>query len=746
VLGVNAADGTIYAAYPSTMNGGNNAEIYVKRWNGVSWVEAGPGAATGGGISDSPGLNSDTPQIAVRASDGHVFVVWREFDPQSFASDIHASEFDGTSWQRVGPNNGRVSDVASGVDGNLSGAIDPQIILSSVFSTSEMPIVAWQGLVRIGQATPILVKRWTGVAWVEMGTGSASVYQIPTTVRTNPVTQLWEYTDYVPARGINADDGTPARLEPFGDPPGPMIVNTPGWYHKASSSPRLVKNLAGRPAVVFLNGADRDGTDQYPYGIHVRSFTGDNSQPAYRAWEEVGRIATGQTTTLQARGGSSFAATWAESGRDGLYVATSVDTPARLRVLQFVGTSWAPVISDLGVGQPLQHYSLVKDSTGRLVLARVQRSGGVDAIYVSASGTDAIGLPAWVEIGLGSATGLGVSDNQSGSFLPDIVVDTRNGTDHYIVGWLDNAGVLPTQAYVRSTHPVQNTGPLPPGPPTNLTATAAGSSVTLWWTAPALGGPPTTYIIEAGTTSGASNLATVPTGNLATTMTANGIPSATYFVRVRAANAVGVSGSSNEVMLTVGQSLAPPGPPGNLVATAVGSTVTLSWAVPLSGGAPAAYLLEAGTASGLADLANFPTGSLATTLSAPGVPDGTYHLRVRAANAAGVSPPSNEAQVIVGAPVTVPSAPSGLSFMRAGSTVTLSWLAPTGGGGVPTSYILEAGSAPGLSDIATVSTGAAATAITATAVPNGTYYVRVRAANAAGASGPSNEVTIVVAP
>jgi predicted nicotinamide N-methyase len=104
------------------------------------------------------------------------------------------------------------------------------------------------------------------------------------------------------------------------------------------------------------------------------------------------------------------------------------------------------------------------------------------------------------------------------------------------------------------------------------------------------------------------------------------------------------------------------------------------------------------------------------------------------------------AQVIVGAPVTVPSAPSGLSFMRAGSTVTLSWLAPTGGGGVPTSYILEAGSAPGLSDIATVSTGAAATAITATAVPNGTYYVRVRAANAAGASGPANEVTIVVAP
>jgi predicted phage tail protein len=199
-------------------------------------------------------------------------------------------------------------------------------------------------------------------------------------------------------------------------------------------------------------------------------------------------------------------------------------------------------------------------------------------------------------------------------------------------------------------------------------------------------------------------------------------------------------------MLTVGQPLVPPGAPGNLVATAAASAVTLSWAVPISGGAPTTYLVEAGSASGLADLANLPTGTVATTLSAPGVPDGTYHLRVRAANAAGVSPPSNEAQVIVGAPVVVPSAPTGLTYIRAGSTVTLNWLTPTGGGGTPTSYILEAGSAPGLSDIASVSTGNTATAITASAVPNGTYYVRVRASNAAGLSGPSNEVSIVVGP
>ena len=59
VLGVNPGDGAIYAAYPSTANGGSNAEIYVKRWNGVSWVEAGVGGASGAGISNSPGLDLD---------------------------------------------------------------------------------------------------------------------------------------------------------------------------------------------------------------------------------------------------------------------------------------------------------------------------------------------------------------------------------------------------------------------------------------------------------------------------------------------------------------------------------------------------------------------------------------------------------------------------------------------------------------------------------------------------------------
>src|SRR5262249_29260511 len=62
-----------------------------------------------------------------------------------------------------------------------------------------------------------------------------------------------------------------------------------------------------------------------------------------------------------------------------------------------------------------------------------------------------------------------------------------------------------------------------------------------------------------------------------------------------------------------------PGPPSGLSVAAVGSNVSLSWFAPSSGGTPTAYTVEAGSLPGAANLANFSTGSTATSFSASGV-------------------------------------------------------------------------------------------------------------------------------
>jgi Tol biopolymer transport system component len=275
--------------------------------------------------------------------------------------------------------------------------------------------------------------------------------------------------------------------------------------------------------------------------------------------------------------------------------------------------------------------------------------------------------------------------------------------------------------------------------PTGLAGSVTGSNITLSWTAPAGGSLPVAYIIEAGSAPGSSNLATVNTGNAQTSFSASGVGNGEYYLRVRANYPVGTSGPSNEIRLVVGSVV--PGAPGGLTGDASGSTLSLSWTAPTTGGAPTAYVIEAGSATGLANLANFSTGNTATSFVANGVANGRYYLRVRAANSAGTSGPSNEVAVVVGP--AAPGAPSGLTWSSAGSTISLSWTAPATGG-APITYIVEAGSSAGLSNLANFSTGNTLTTYTTAGVGNGTYFIRVKASNTGGAGPASNEVPLLV--
>jgi len=180
--------------------------------------------------------------------------------------------------------------------------------------------------------------------------------------------------------------------------------------------------------------------------------------------------------------------------------------------------------------------------------------------------------------------------------------------------------------------------------------------------------------------------------------------------------------------------------PTNLRATVTGTTVQLNWDQ-----APVAFAwqLEAGSGPGLSNIAVFRT-TAGTSLTVTGVPPGTYHVRVRSAppDFSDLSVPSNEIIVIVGSVCTgPPQPPTDFNASVIGSQVTLSWNQPSGQ--TATSYVLEVGSAPGSITFPIIDTGNASTTLQATA-PNGEYYLRTRARNACGTSGPSNEILVLV--
>lgn len=90
-----------------------------------------------------------------------------------------------------------------------------------------------------------------------------------------------------------------------------------------------------------------------------------------------------------------------------------------------------------------------------------------------------------------------------------------------------------------------------------------------------------------------------------------------------------------------------PPPPSALTATVTGSDVGLSWSSGSPPGAVTRYVLEVGSAPGLNDIFSGLDVGLQTSFAASGVPPGTYYVRVRAGNYAGLSAPSNEVAVHV---------------------------------------------------------------------------------------------------
>jgi len=273
-------------------------------------------------------------------------------------------------------------------------------------------------------------------------------------------------------------------------------------------------------------------------------------------------------------------------------------------------------------------------------LAAQTNGNTIQLSWSPGSAVGGTGAPTSYVVRAGTAPGLAnLADVDTGSLATSLAASAPNGTYFVRVHARNAYGLSPMSNEVSFTLGPQLCTTLP-GAPGPLTATVNGLSLALAWGAATSA---TTYVLEAGSASGLSNLAVLNVG-AGLTFGASA-PAGTYFVRVRGSNACGAGPASNEVPITLGATVALPGTPLNLTAGVSSATVSIAWNAPASGGAPASYALEAGSAQGLADIAVVPVTG--TGIVVPGVPAGRYFVRVRAVNAAGSGPPTTDVAVVV---------------------------------------------------------------------------------------------------
>jgi subtilisin family serine protease len=181
----------------------------------------------------------------------------------------------------------------------------------------------------------------------------------------------------------------------------------------------------------------------------------------------------------------------------------------------------------------------------------------------------------------------------------------------------------------------------PPGPPSQVSAWADGTHVTVEWNPPTSVAAPATYIVQVGSAPGATDTFVGGVGNV--TAASGVLPLGTYYVRVFAQNAFGIGPASPELTLVVDGRCPLPDAPS--VTGSVGpGHATLSWSVP-GASRISEFVLEAGTAPGAS---NYYAGSVGATTTVSGaVPPGTYYVRVRARSSCGLSAPSAELTLVV---------------------------------------------------------------------------------------------------
>lgn len=319
----------------------------------------------------------------------------------------------------------------------------------------------------------------------------------------------------------------------------------------------------------------------------------------------------------------------------------------------------------------------------------------------------------------------------------------------------DNLNQIPVSSFnlILPNNPV-SADTQAPTIPSNVTATATSTQITLNWSVPTDNVGVTQYRIER------SNSATTGFSFIATSSHNSYINSAlsantTYYYRVQAVDAAGnISAYSNIVSGRTGQLVIDtqsPSKPNNLTATAISTQITLNWDVSTDNIGVVGYNILRSTSSG----ANYVkiNSSITNQFIDSGLSaNTTYYYVVSAYDAAGnVSLNSSQTSALTGIATILPNGdtqaptiPSNLTASSNGSQVNLSWSASTDNTAVSGYQILRSTTNGGpYAQIATPNT----TTYIDNNLSANTYYYVVRAYDAAAnVSTDSNQAQADIAP
>ncbi len=433
-------------------------------------------------------------------------------------------------------------------------------------------------------------------------------------------------------------------------------------------------------------------------------------------------------------------------------------------------------IATVGANATVYNNTGLTPSTAYWYRVRASNGGGSSAYSNTGTATTLSGKPAAPTVLTATASSATVialawTDNSTDEtgFLVERAPDNAGVAGTYVqiaslgvnVKAYNNTGLTPSTKYwyrVRAAGTVANSDYTneatattlsgAPNAPTGLTATASSATaIALAWTDNST--DETGFLVERAPDNAGVAGTYVQIASLGVNVKSYGSTGLTgetrYWYRVRAAGATAPSSYSNEASATT--LMAKPTAPSALVAQAIsGSEIALQWTdnstneasfrldrAPNNAGAPGTFAL-------LATL-----GANVTTYNNVSLPaNTTYWYRVRSQNAAGNSAyTSAVSATTLAAPPIPPTSLTAKPAAATGTAVTLTWVdnavdetgfrleqAPDVGG-VPGTYV----------EIATVATNVKTFTTPALAAAT-SYWFRVRAYSAYGASAYTNEVTI----